>query len=165
MTTALSDGRPLNHMLEVNGKRSETVDSFIYLGLQVNSDNNIGEELRRRITLGNRSFYSLQKLFRSKTLHRNLKCQLYRSLVRPILAYGSEAWCMTQTDEQTLLVFERRILRTIFGGIQIEHNWRRRFNHELYELYAEPDIVKYIKTNRLRWFGHVLRMDEERVPL
>ena len=165
MTTALSDGRPLNHMLEVNGKRFETVDSFIYLGSQVNSDNNIGEEVRRRVTLGNRSFYSLQKLFRSKTLHRNLKCELYRTLVRPVVAYGSEAWCMTQKDEQTLLVFERRILRSIFGGVKVEENWRRRYNHELYQLYNEPDIVKYIKINRLRWLGHVQRMEDERVPL
>ena len=52
MTTALSDGRPLSHMLAMNGKRFETVDSFIYLGSQVNSDNNIGEEVRRRVTLG-----------------------------------------------------------------------------------------------------------------
>src|ERR1700744_132045 len=165
MVTSSSRYRSPNQMLEVGGKHFEEANSFVYLGSLVNSENNIGEEIRRRVTLGNRSFYSLQKLFRSKTLHRNLKCQLYRSLVRLILAYGSEAWCMTQTDEQTILVFERRILRTIFGGIQIENNWRRRFNHELYELYAEPDIVKYIKINRLRWFGHVLRMDEESVPL
>jgi len=92
MTTSLSDGRPPNHTLEVNGKHFETVDSFIYLGSQVNSDNNIGEEVRRRVTLGNRSYYSLQKLFRSKTLHRNLKCELYRMLVRPVVAYESEAW-------------------------------------------------------------------------
>ena len=122
MTTALSDGRRLNQMIEINGRRFETVDSLIYLGSQVNSDNNIGEEVRRRVTLGNRSFYSLQKLFRSKTLHRNLKCELYRTLVRPVVAYGSEAWCMTQKDEQTLLVFERRILRSIFGGVKVEEN-------------------------------------------
>ena len=72
---------------------------------------------------------------------------------------------MTQRDEQKLLVFERRILRSIFGGIKVDNNWRRRFNHELYQLYNEPDIVKYIKINRLRWLGHVQRMEEERVPL
>ena len=64
MTTSLSGNRPTSHTLEVNGKHFETVDSFIYLGSQVNSDNNIGEETRRRETLGNRSYYSLQKLFR-----------------------------------------------------------------------------------------------------
>ena len=165
MTTPLSDYRPTNHTLEVNGKHFETVDNFIYLGSQVNSSNDIGEEIRRRVTLGNRSYYSLQKLFRSKTLHRNLKCELYRTLVRPVVAYGSEAWCMTQRDEQTILMFERRILRSIFGAVKVDNIWRRRFNHELQELYKEPNIVKYIKINRLRWLGHVQRMEDERVPL
>ena len=162
MTTSLSGNRPTSHTLEVNGKHFETVDSFIYLGLQVNSDNNIGEEIRRRVTLGNRSYYCLQKLFRSKTLNRDLKCELYRTLIRPVVVYGSEAWCIIQRDEQTLLVFKRRILQSIFGGVNVESNWRRRFNHELYN---EPDVVKFIKINRLRWLGHVLRMNEERVPL
>jgi len=152
-------------MLEVGGKRFEAVEKFVYLGSLVNSDNDIGEEVRRRVTLGNGSFYSLQKLFRSKTLHRNLKCELYRSLVRPVVTYGSEAWCMTQKEEQTLLVFERKILRSIFGGIKVDETWRRRYNHELYQLYNEPDIVKFIKINRLRWLGHVQRMNEDRVPL
>lgn len=164
MTTSLSDSRSID-TLEVNGKHFETVDNFIYLGSQVNSDNSIGEEIRRRVTLGNRSYVSLQKLFRSKTLNRNLKCELYRTLVRPVTVYGSEAWCMTQRDEQTLMVFERRILRSIFGGVNVDGCWRRRFNHELNELYKEPHIVKYIKINRLRWLGHVQRMDEKRVPL
>src|ERR1700744_1452753 len=81
MVTSSSRYRSPNQMLEVGGKHFEEVNSFVYLGSLVNSENNIGEEIRRRVTLGNRSFYSLQKLFRSKTLHRNLKCQLYRSLV------------------------------------------------------------------------------------
>ena len=49
--------------------------------------------------------------------------------------------------------------------MKVENNWRRRYNYELYQLYNEPDIVKYIRINRLRWLGHVQRMDEERVPL
>lgn len=56
---------------------------------------------------------------------------------------------MTQKDEHALLVFERRILWLIFGGIKVDNNWHRRYNIELYQLYNEPDIVKFIKTNRL----------------
>jgi hypothetical protein len=41
--------------------------------------------------------------------------------------------------------------------------WRKRYNHELYELFNEPDIVKYIKINRVGWAGHVIRMDNRRV--
>jgi hypothetical protein len=40
--------------------------------------------------------------------------------------------------------------------------WRKRYNHELYELFNEPDIVKYIKINRLGWAGHVIHMDNNR---
>jgi hypothetical protein len=41
--------------------------------------------------------------------------------------------------------------------------WRKRYDHELYELFNEPDIVKYIKINRLGWAGRViLRMDNNR---
>jgi hypothetical protein len=40
--------------------------------------------------------------------------------------------------------------------------WRKRHNHELYKLFNEPDIVKYIKINRLGWAGHVIRMDNNR---
>lgn len=164
MVTSSSKSEPLPQLLQLDGENFKTVDSFVYLGSQVNSDNSIGKEIRRRVTLGNRSYYSLQKLFQSKTLHRNLKCELYRSLVRPVAIYGSEAWYMTQKDEQSLRVFETRILRSIFGAINDGNGWRRRFNHELYELYEEPDIVSVIKISRLRWLGHVQRMDENRIP-
>jgi hypothetical protein len=40
--------------------------------------------------------------------------------------------------------------------------WRRRCNKELYQLFEEPDIVKCIKINRLRWYGHVVCMDPQR---
>jgi hypothetical protein len=40
--------------------------------------------------------------------------------------------------------------------------WRKRYNHKLYELFSEPDIVKYVKINSLGWAGHVIRMDNNR---
>jgi hypothetical protein len=40
--------------------------------------------------------------------------------------------------------------------------WRRRYNFEFYKLYDEPDLVKYIKINRLKWMGHVMRMYSRR---
>ena len=71
---------------------------------------------------------------------------------------------MTNKEEQILLTFERKILRTIFGPVLDQNRWRRRFNHELMELYREPDIGRFIKINRLRWLGHMQRMGENRVP-
>jgi hypothetical protein len=59
-----------------------------------------------------------------------------------------------------LIIFERRILRRIYGSIK-ENVWRSRYNHELYKLYNGPDIVKVSKVGQLRSLGHLFRMKEQ----
>jgi hypothetical protein len=57
---------------------------------------------------------------------------------------------------------ERKILR-IYGPIQEGGCWRPRWNNELCSLYKEPNVVEDIKTRRLGWAGHIIRMEEERI--
>jgi hypothetical protein len=57
---------------------------------------------------------------------------------------------LTKKDKLQLAIFERKVLRKIFGPIQDTDHWRRRYNEELYQLYAEPKIVKEIRSARLR---------------
>jgi hypothetical protein len=54
--------------------------------------------------------------------------------------------------------FERKILRIIHGAIKIDSVWRSRYK-ELYSLLNKVDIIKRIKTNRLRWAGHVTKRE------
>ena len=69
---------------------------------------------------------------------------------------------MTTSDEAALGVFERKILRKIYGPLRVGNGeYRRRWNDELYELYNDMDIVQRIKVQRLRWLGHVVRMDTD----
>jgi hypothetical protein len=67
-------------------------------------------------------------------------------------------------EEQRLRVFENRVLRRIFGPKWDEAtgDWRRLHNEELNDLYSSPNIIRVIKSTRLRWAGHVARMGEER---
>ena len=90
-----------------------------------------------------------------------LVVKLYKTLIRPVLAYGSETWVLSKTDEASLGVFERKILRAIFGPTNDNGEWRIRYNNELFTLYKENDTVTYIKINRLRWAGHVIRVEEK----
>jgi hypothetical protein len=78
-----------------------------------------------------------------------------------MLAYGSETWALSKSDETILRVFERKILRAIFVPTNENGEWRIKYNYELYTLYKDSDIVTYIKTNRLRWAGHVIRLEEQ----
>jgi hypothetical protein len=57
------------------------------------------------------------------------------------------------------------MLRKIFDPVQDESGiWRSRKNHELNEVVGNTDIVRFIKSRRMAWLGHVMRMDEGRVP-
>jgi hypothetical protein len=61
-------------------------------------------------------------------------------------------------------VFENRVLRRIFGPKrdEVTGEWRKLPNGDLYNLYSSPDVVRQIKSRRMRWAGHVARMREGR---
>jgi hypothetical protein len=67
-------------------------------------------------------------------------------------------------EERRLRVFENKVLRRIFGPRrdEVTGDWRRLHNEEINVLYSSPNIVRVIKSRRMRWAGHVARMGEER---
>jgi len=78
-----------------------------------------------------------------------------------VLEYGSEIWVLSKSDVAILGVFERKILRAIFGPTNDNGEWRIKYNNAFYTLYIGSDMVPYIKINSLKWAGHVIRMEEQ----
>ena len=99
------------------------------------------------------------------TVSKKPKCQVYKTLIRPVLTYGCESWTVKKNDEQMLPTFERKVLRTIYGAVREGERWRKRYNFELKRDFGEPDIVTVVKVQRLRRAGHLMRMEENRAPL
>jgi hypothetical protein len=89
---------------------------------------------------------------------------MYKLLIRPVLTYASETWTLSKMNERRLSLFERKVLRCIFGVKQENGTWRKRYNYELYETFKEPKVVtyEYIKVKRLAWTGHLVRMNNDR---
>jgi len=80
----------------------------------------------------------------------------------PIVTCTSETWVLKETIIQNLLVFERKILRRMFGLTKENQIWRIKINEELDKLIKHKNIVNCIKAQRLSWFGHVERMPDTR---
>jgi hypothetical protein len=99
----------------------------------------------------------------SRLISKSLKIKIYRTVILPVVLYGCETWSLTLREEHRLRVFENRVLRKIFGPKREEDgSWGKLHNDELYSLYSSPNIVRVIKSRRMRWAGHVARMDEGR---
>ena len=75
---------------------------------------------------------------------------------------ASETWVLKETTIQKLLIFERKILRRIFGPTKENQIWSTKTNEELDKLMKHRNVVNHIKAQRLRWFGHVQRMPDTR---
>jgi hypothetical protein len=84
------------------------------------------------------------------------------NLLRPILKYGSESWPILKETGNMLRIFERSILRMIYDPLNRNVIWKTRYEYsnELYTHYDEIDLVGVVKIERLRWLGHLFRMQE-----
>jgi hypothetical protein len=86
-----------------------------------------------------------------------------RTIILPVVLYECETWSLTLKEERRLRVFENGVLR-IFGpkGDEETRDWRKLHNDELNDPYSTPNIVRVIKSRRMRWAGHVARLGERR---
>jgi hypothetical protein len=94
----------------------------------------------------------LQNRLSSNLLSKNIKIKIYRIIILPVVLYGCETWSLILREERKLRVFENRVLRRIFGPkmAEITWEWRKLRNEELNDLYLSQNIIRAIKSRRMR---------------
>jgi len=81
-------------------------------------------------------------------LSKNLKVNIYRTIILPVVLYGCETWSLTLREERRLRVFENRVLRRIFGPKkdEVRGEWRKLHKEEFGDLYSSGNSIRVIKS-------------------
>ena len=136
---------------KIGQMKFEQVKSFKYFGTQQNSHNSTHEEIQCRLISGNKTLYANKQLLSSTSISRNAKLKIYKSLIRSVVSNGCESWTLTKAEEEKLRIFEYKIIRKIYGPIQEPNGYRGiRTSNETKEIIKGEDIVKFIKSQRIR---------------
>ena len=126
---------------------------------------NITREVTARISKAQAAFSNLLHLWRCTDVSLATKSRVYNATVRSTLLYGCETWPLRSGDLHRLQVLDRRWLRSIG-----HFSWKQRITNDevRHRIFGDPKssrkLNQIILGTRLRWLGHVLRMNSSRLP-
>jgi hypothetical protein len=148
---------PIRSKICINNKILKQQNTFNYLGY------NISHEGEKDLNIKAANFVKvlgiMSQIFKSSLVSRHTRIRLYKTLARPVLSYGSEAWTIRRTDEKRLISAEMRFLRTA-GCIRWDHKRNEDILTELQIL----QITEFIYQYRKNWNERVDRMSSDMIP-
>jgi len=153
-----------SHNIKFHYSSFERVEQLKYLGITLTYQNSIRKEIKSSFKWGSTCYHSVQNLLSPSLLSKNVKSNIYNTIILPAVLYECGTWSLALREERRLSVFENRVLRRIFGPKINEITGERRKLHdeELYELHSSPPTIRVIKSRKMSWVGHVARMGERR---
>jgi hypothetical protein len=104
-----------NQNIRIANESLENGAKFKYLGKTLTNQNDIRDEIKSRLNSGNACYYSVQNLSSSRLISKNIKIEIYKTVILPVVLYGCETWSLTLREEHRLRVFENSVLRRILG--------------------------------------------------
>eukprot|EP00922_Rhytidocystis_sp_ex-Travisia-forbesii_P004094 GHVS01005958.1.p1 GENE.GHVS01005958.1~~GHVS01005958.1.p1 ORF type:complete len:414 (+),score=32.94 GHVS01005958.1:49-1290(+) len=144
----------------LSGTQLQEVEHFKYLGSIVARGGSLDEEIAQRTAAASRTFYAFaRKVWHNRSLSLQTKIMFYKAAILPVLLYGAEAWNTMQRHTRRLETFHLKCMRRILGI-----KWQdKRSNLHVRGRTLELHIGTLVEAARLRWLGHVCRMDDGRL--
>ena len=141
------------------------VEKFPYLGTNISQNLDSDLDVGIRIAKASQAFGALrQSTFSNKDVKPEMKGRIYVALVLGVLLYGSECWCLRESEFRKLQRFHHDCVRAMCR-VNLSHTRRRRISmNTLLDEVGVRQIRWYYETRLLRWVGHVVRMPIDRLP-
>ncbi|KAI8519286.1 hypothetical protein Bbelb_025430 [Branchiostoma belcheri] len=147
--------------ISIEGTQLKTVDGFTYLGSVISNDGSLDKEINSRICKASQALGRLRtRVLKQHNVKLSTKLKVYHAVVIPSLLYGCETWTLYKRHIKQLERFHMRSLRSILGV-----RWQDKVsNLEILDRAETISIEALILKAQLRWTGHVIRMDDTRIP-
>nr|VZH96743.1 unnamed protein product [Spirometra erinaceieuropaei] len=147
--------------INVNGTLLQVVENFPYLGSTLSRTTKIDDEVANRISKASQAFGRLQsRVWNRQGLQLNTKLKMYKAVILPTLLYGAETWTVYTRHARRLNHFHLSCLRRI-----LRLNWQDRIpDTDVLDRTGMLSIYSMLRQMQLRWSGHLVRMDDERLP-
>nr|VZI20648.1 unnamed protein product [Spirometra erinaceieuropaei] len=147
--------------ISVNGTQLQVVENFPYLGSTLSRNTKIDDEVANRISKASQAFGRLQStVWNRHGLQLSTKLKMYKAVILPTLLYGAETWTVYAKQARCLNHFHLSCLRRI-----LRLKWQNRIpDTDVLERTGILSIYAILRQIQLRWSGHLVRMDEERLP-
>nr|VZI24620.1 unnamed protein product [Spirometra erinaceieuropaei] len=147
--------------INVSGTKLQVVENFPYLGCTRSRNTKIDDEVGNRISKASQAFGRLRStVWNRHGLQLSTKLKMYKAVILPTLLYGAETWTVYTRQARRLNHFHLSCLRRI-----LRLNWQIRIpDTEVLERTGMLSIYAMLRQMQLRWSGHLVRMDDERLP-
>ena len=138
----------------------ETVSKFSYLGDRLNATGRCETAVTARTRIGWMKFRECSEILKGRRFSLKMKGKVYKSFVRSAMLYGSEAWCLTEKETAILRRTERAMIRAMCDVKLLD----RKNSEELMDMLGIKESLDIMaKASIMRWYGHVLRKEDENV--
>ena len=145
--------------MEVLRDEVETVKGFCYLGDRLNARGGCETAVISRVRIEWMKFRACGELLRGRSFSLRMKGMVYQSYVRSAMLYGSETWCLRES-EMAILRTERAMVRSMYGVKLVD----RKNTEELMEMLGlKKTLDRMAKANGVRWYGRVIRREDDNI--
>ena len=131
------------------------------LGDRPNTSGGCETVMTSRVRIEWMKFTQCGELIRERRFSSRMKGMVYRSCVRSAMLYGSDTWCLRESEMAILRRTEKAMVRSMRGVKLVD----RKNTEELMEMFGLKETSnRMTKAYGVRWYGHVIRIDDDNIP-